>query len=265
MSAIRFEDVSKSFSGEPVLRNITFRVEEAETKVLMGGSGAGKTTLLKMVPGLVKPDAGRVLVQGRDITPLSEDELMEIRRSIGVVFQESALFDSLSVGDNVAYRMFEDRQLPFREIEKTVRRVLGFVGLEDAIDKMPSELSGGMQRRVAIARALVGTPKILLYDEPTAGLDPITSRTICDLIIRLRDLEGVASILVTTDLTSAKTLASEMAETSSEGEITFISEEGRFCLINTDFVMLKQGTIIFEGSDEQMFGCDDPYIQEFLS
>ena len=262
---IRFENVSKSYSGQVVLRQVSMDVREAETKIVMGGSGSGKTTLLKMVPGLVKPDHGRVFVEDRDITPLGENELMKIRARIGIVFQESALFDALTVGENVAYRMLEDRQLPFSEIERTVRKILGFVGLERAIEKMPSELSGGMKRRVAIARALVGNPRILLYDEPTAGLDPITSRTICDLIIKLRDLEGVASILVTHDLTSAVTLASEMARVEPDGKISYVGEEDRFCLVNTRFVMLKDGSIIFEGSDEEMFASRDPYLQEFLT
>ncbi len=262
---IRFENVSKSYSGEVVLRQVSMDVREAETKIVMGGSGSGKTTLLKMVPGLVKPDSGRVFVEDRDLTPMSEDELMKIRTQIGVVFQEGALFDALTVGENVAYRMLEDAVLPFLEIEQTVRKILGFVGLEDAIDRMPSQLSGGMKRRVAIARALVGSPRILLYDEPTAGLDPITSRTICDLIIKLRDLEGVASILVTHDLTSAITLASEMAQVDSSGEVTYVAEEDKFCLVNTRFVMLKDGSIIFEGSDEEMFASKDPYLEEFLN
>ena len=262
---IRFENVSKSYSGEVVLRQISMDVREAETKIVMGGSGSGKTTLLKMVPGLVKPDSGRVFVDDRDIAPMGEDELMKIRAHIGVVFQESALFDALTVGENVAFRMLEDAVLPFPEIEQTVHKILGFVGLEESIDTMPSELSGGMKRRVAIARALVGNPRILLYDEPTAGLDPITSRTICDLIIKLRDLEGVASILVTHDLMSAITLASEMAQVDPTGEVTFVEEEGRFCLVNTRFVMLKDGSIIFEGSDEEMFASKDPYLEEFLA
>ncbi len=262
---IRFDNVSKSYSGEVVLNALSMDVREAETKIVMGGSGSGKTTLLKMVPGLVKPDSGRVFVEGRDITPMGEDDLMKIRAGIGVVFQESALFDALTVGENVAYRLLENQALPFREIEETTRRILGFVGLEQAIDKMPSQLSGGMKRRVAIARALVGSPRILLYDEPTAGLDPITSRTICDLIIKLRDLEGVASILVTHDLTSAVILASEMARVSPSGEVTYIGEEGRFCLVNTGFVVLRDGTIIFEGRDEEMFASSDPYLVEFLT
>ena len=265
MPVIRFENVSKSYSGELVLNTLSMKVHEAETKIVMGGSGSGKTTLLKMVPGLVKPDSGRVLVEGRDITSMGEDDLMKIRAHIGVVFQESALFDALTVGENVAYRLLENQVLPFREIEETTRRILGFVGLEQVIDKMPSQLSGGMKRRVAIARALVGSPRILLYDEPTAGLDPITSRTICDLIIKLRDLEGVASILVTHDLPSAIILAGEMARVSSTGEVQYIAEEGRFCLVNTSFVVLKDGSIIFEGSDEEMFASTDPYLVEFLT
>ncbi len=264
MSAIRFEHVSKSYDN-PVLIDLSMEVREAETKIVLGGSGSGKSTLLKMVLGLVKADAGRIHVEGQDITDLSEAELMPIRKRIGMVFQEGALFDSLTVGENVAYRMREDGNHSHAEIEEVVRRLLGFVGLERAIDKMPSQLSGGMRRRVAIARALVGSPRILLYDEPTAGLDPITSRTICDLVIKLRDLEGVASIFVTHDLKSAANLASEFAMVEPDGRVTFRSEGDDFCLINTSFVILKGGRIIFEGSEDEMKASDDEYIQEFLT
>lgn len=265
MSIIRLEEVCKAYDDQIVLQDFSMEVQSAETKVVLGGSGSGKSTILKMVAGLVKPDKGRVFIEEKEITHLKEDELFPIRKKIGLVFQEGALFDSLTVGENVGYRMREDGTAGEEEIEAVVRKTLGFVGLADTVEKMPSELSGGMRRRVAIARALVGSPRILLYDEPTAGLDPITSRTICELVIKLRDLEGVASIFVTHDLTSAMTLASEFAVVDEEGGVRFQPENDRLCLVNTRFIILKDGTVIFEGSDEELRKSQIEYIREFLS
>jgi phospholipid/cholesterol/gamma-HCH transport system ATP-binding protein len=218
-----------------------------------------------MVLGLVRPDSGRVLVHDQEITGMSETDLMSVRKQIGMVFQEGALFDSLSVAENVAYRLREDHSQSEAELERTVRRVLGFVGLEHALYKMPSELSGGMRRRVAIARAVVGKPSIMLYDEPTAGLDPITARAICELIVKLRDLEGVSSILVTHDLSAAMTISAEMAVVGADGSVQFRPEGEDFCLSNTRFVMLKGGGVLFEGTDETLRSVDDEYIREFLT
>ena len=266
MGAIRFENVYKSFDERRVLQDFNMEVQTGETKVVLGEGGSGKTTLLRMVLGLVKPDSGRVFVQDQDITGLSESELMDIRKKIGIVFQEGALFDSLTVGENVAYRMREDATYREQEIEDTVLRLLGFVGLEQAIDHFPSELSGGMLRRVGIARALVGNPSILLYDSPTAGLDPITGRTICELVMKLRDLEGVSSIVVTHDLKVAATLASEFAELQPDQEVVFRTEKKEdLRVLNTRFVLLKDGTTVFEGSNEMLKGAGDPYIQDFLT
>jgi len=265
LSAIRFEKVSKSFGDQVVLKDFDLEVHKAETKIVLGGSGSGKSTILKMVLGLIKPDQGRVWVNDQDITDLSEDELMEIRKQIGMVFQEGALFDSITVGENVAYPLREGKQHTNEEIESAVKRLLGFVGLANAYDKMPSELSGGMRRRVAIARAVVHRPSIVLYDEPTAGLDPITSRTICDLVIALRDLEGVSSIFVTHDLSSAMILASEMAVRDPSGEVAFRSEDDNFCLANTRFVFLKDGQVVFEGADEALHMSDNEYVRDFLT
>ena len=265
MSTIRFENVTKSFGQDVILREISLQVQEAETKLVLGSTGSGKTTLLKMVLGLVKPTSGKVFVGEKEITRMTKDELRKIRRNIGIVFQENALFDSSTVGENVAYRLLEDGLLSFREIQATVLEILDFVGLEKTIDKMPVELSGGMKRRVAIARALAGDPKIMLYDEPTAGLDPITSRKICDLIIKLRDLEGVSSILVTHDLQSAMTLCNETALVESDGVVRFQLKDRGFCLANTNFVIIRDGSIIFEGSEEEMGASEDPYLLEFLN
>jgi phospholipid/cholesterol/gamma-HCH transport system ATP-binding protein len=265
LNAIRFERVSKAFDEQMVLQDFSLAVRTGETKIILGGSGSGKSTILKMVLGLVKPDSGRIFVNDMDITWRSEDRLMPIRKQIGMVFQEGALFDSLTVGENVAYPLREAKVYDEEEIEVAVRRLLGFVGLADSMNKMPSELSGGMRRRVAIARAVVHRPSIVLYDEPTAGLDPITSRTICELVIKLRDLEGVSSIFVTHDLSAAMTLASDMAIEKPNGEVYFRTEQGDFCLANTSFVILKDGQVLFEGTDESLHLSDDEYVQEFLT
>ncbi|MEE8587520.1 MAG: ATP-binding cassette domain-containing protein [Acidobacteriota bacterium] len=264
MSVIEFDKVTKRYGQQVVLSDFSMSVQQAETKVILGGSGSGKSTILRMVLGLERPDSGTISIGGTDITQLSEQALMPFRRQIGMVFQEGALFDSLTVGENVAYRLEEDGEYGPSDIDAAVHQVLGFVGLEHTAAMMPSELSGGMRRRVAIARALAGQPRIVLYDEPTAGLDPITSRTISELIIKLRDLEGVSSILVTHDLTTAMILASEYAEIGSEGLVKFRSEDGRLCLINTRFVMLKAGRVLFEGPDELLRAFDDAYVREFL-
>lgn len=265
MSVIRFENVSKSFDDLTVLKNFNMTVQPAETKVVLGGSRSGKSTILKMVLGLVKPDSGRIFVAGEDITHKSEEELMAVRQHIGMVFQEGALFDSMTVGENVSYRLRQSSNYSRSEIDAIVTQVLGFVGLEGTASMMPSEMSGGMRRRVAIARALVGNPRIVLYDEPTAGLDPITARTISELIIKLRDLEGVSSIIVTHDLDTAMVLASEFAVIGPDGNALLKGEEGKLCLINTRFLMIKAGEVLFEGPDEQLRTVQDEYVKEFLN
>src|SRR5678810_1124201 len=206
--AIEFRNVVLAFDDRVILNDLSFKVMKGETKIILGGSGGGKSTIIKIVLGLLKPDSGQVLVDGEDITFYTEDQMMKIRKKIGMVFQEGALFDSLSVYDNVAYRLHE-QGVPEEEVEPEVRRMLRFVNLEDAIDKMPIELSGGMRRRVGIARALVGDPKIVLFDEPTAGLDPPTARTICELAMKLRDLEDVSSIFVTHEMNNLDYICSE--------------------------------------------------------
>src|ERR687884_873378 len=261
--AIEFRDVQLSFDGRKVLNNLSFKVMKGETKIILGGSGCGKSTTIKLVLGLLKPDSGQILVDGEDITNYDEPEMMRVRKKIGMVFQEGALFDSLSVYDNVAFKLHE-QGVPEDEVEQEVRRMLRFVNLEDAIDKMPIELSGGMRRRVGIARALVGGPKIVMFDEPTAGLDPPTSRTICELAIKLRDLEDVSSIFVTHEMNNVKYLTSEYAVVNDDGEINFEEEGQRLCLVNTKVLMLRGGKIIFEGTDESLHKRDDPYIQRFI-
>lgn len=261
--AIEFRDVVLAFDDRVILNRLSFKVMKGETRIILGGSGGGKSTIIKLVLGLLKPDAGRVFVDGVDITEYNEAQMMSVRKNIGMVFQEGALFDSLSVYDNVAYRLHE-QGIPEDQVEPEVRRMLRFVNLEDAIDKMPSELSGGMRRRVGIARALIGDPKIVLFDEPTAGLDPPTARTICELAMKLRDLEDVSSIFVTHEMNNVGYLCSEYAVVNEEGQVVFEREGERLCLINSKVMMLREGNIIFSGTDESLRKADDPYIQKFL-
>lgn len=261
--AIEFRDVHLSFDDKKILNGISFIVKRGETKIILGRSGGGKSTTIRLLLGLIKPDSGQILVDGEDITNYSEPEMMAVRQKMGMVFQEGALFDSLSVYDNVAYRLHEQGIIE-EDVEPEVRRMLQFVDLEDAIDKMPSELSGGMRRRVGIARALVGDPKIVMFDEPTAGLDPPTARTICELAIKLRDLEDVSSIFVTHEMQNLDYLCSEYASVNEKGEVIFEEEGERLCLINTGIIMLREGKIIFNGRDEELQQTQDPYILRFL-
>jgi len=263
VNAIEFKDVSLAFDEKVILNNVSFAVKPGETKIVLGGSGTGKSTILRLTLGLIKPDSGRILIDGEDITDYSESQLTKVRQKIGMVFQEGALFDSLSVHDNVAYKLYEQKA-PEKTIEETVRRMLNFVNLEDAIHKLPNELSGGMRRRVGIARALVGDPKIILYDEPTAGLDPPTARAICELAVRLRDLKNVSSMFVTHRIDDVKLLSSLFVAPDGDGNFRLRREDNQLCLINTQIVMLKDGNIIFSGTDKELWSSRDPYIQTFL-
>jgi phospholipid/cholesterol/gamma-HCH transport system ATP-binding protein len=261
--AIEFRDVHLAFDDRKVLDGFSFKVMRGECKIILGASGSGKSTTIKLLLGLLKPDSGQILVNGEDITDYSEARMMGVRKKIGMIFQEGALFDSLSVYDNVAYRLHEQK-IPEEEVEQEVRRMLRFVNLEDAIDKMPAELSGGMRRRVGIARALVGGPEIVMFDEPTAGLDPPTARTICELAIKLRDLEDVSSIFVTHEMNNIDYLTREYAAVNEAGEVIFEREGERLCLINTKVLMMRDGHIIFSGTDEQLKHSEDRYIQRFI-
>jgi len=260
---ISFRDVKLSFE-RPILQGVTFDLAPGTTKIVLGGSGSGKTTILRLILGLLKPDSGSIRVDGAEVGGLSEEELRDVRLKIGMVFQEGALFDSITVGENVAYRLLEDGQLGEREIEERVHEMLGFVGLADFAHRMPSELSGGQRRRVAVARALVARPRIMLYDEPTTGLDPITATTVTDLIVKVRDLDGVSSILVTHQLRDAfniaRTFMMKRGDTFESSVVEDISS-----LEGTDFLMLQDGHMVFEGTTRELRSCPDPYIREFLS
>jgi len=261
--AIEFRDVHLAFDERKILDGLSFKVMKGETKIILGGSGCGKSTTIKLVLGLLKPDSGQIFVDGEDITHYNESQMMRVRQKIGMIFQEGALFDSLSVYDNVAFKLHE-KGVPEEEVEQEVARMLRFVNLEQAIDKMPSELSGGMRRRVGIARALVGGPKIVMFDEPTAGLDPPTARTICELAMKLRDLEDVSSIFVTHEMNNLTYLSGEYAVVNEMGDVVYEPEGERLCLTNTKVLMMRDGQVIFSGTDERLRKADDTYIQKFL-
>jgi phospholipid/cholesterol/gamma-HCH transport system ATP-binding protein len=262
---IEFLGVHKSFGDEVILNDVSFRIDRGETKIILGASGSGKSTILKLILGLIRPEAGEIIIDGQDITKLSERELVSVRRGIGMVFQEGALFDSLSVRENVGYRFFEDGIMSESEIEDAVLQELSFVGLEDAIDKMPAQLSGGMKRRAGLARALIGSPHVVLYDEPTAGLDPVTTRTILDLMIRLRDIEDVTSIFVTHDLHAASIMANEYAVEGEDGSVQLIPVTDRARLSHNRYIMLQSGVICFEGDYMELMQSTNPYIKKFVS
>lgn len=261
--AIEFRGVELAFDDQVILDKVSFSVRRGETRIVLGGSGTGKSTIINLILGLIKPDAGKVFVEGVDISELDDQEMMRIRKTIGMIFQEGALFDSLSVYDNVGYRLHEEG-VAEDDVEHEVLRMLRFINLEEAIDKMPIELSGGMRRRVGIARALVGNPNIVLFDEPTAGLDPPTARTICELAIKLRDIEDVSSIFVTHEMNNLEYLSSEYAVIDREGNVNFELAGRTFCPINTCVMMLKEGNIIFEGSEDELRATEDPYIRRFI-
>jgi phospholipid/cholesterol/gamma-HCH transport system ATP-binding protein len=261
--AIEFRHVDFSFDENKVLDDLSFNVAKGEIKIILSGSGGGKSTIMKLILGLLKPDAGQIFIDGEEITEREEAELQPVRDKIGMVFQEGALFDSLTVYENVAYRL-QDRDVPEEDVEEEVRSLLEFVRLEKEMDKLPSELSGGMRKRVSIARALVGNPEIVLFDEPTVALDPPTSGTICDLIIELRDLENVSSVVVTHEMDVVKYLTSEYVSVSEEGKIQFKDDGQKLCLTNTNILMLRNGREIFSGTSKELIESDDPYIQKFI-
>ena len=262
-TAIQFANVSLAFDDKVILREVSFSVLPGRMKIVLGASGAGKSTVLRLILGLLKPDGGDITVAGDRVDNMPEAELMRVRSGLGMVFQEGALFDSLTVRENVGYRLYEETDLPINEVDARVAEVLGYVGLGEYGERFPSELSGGQRRRVAIARALTARPRILLYDEPTTGLDPITALTIDDEIMKLRDLEGQTSIIVTHQLRDAFYIASHEAVRRGD-EIEFVpaSPAKRD---QTEFLMLKDGRVAFEGNIDELRSSKDPYLQAFLS
>lgn len=256
-----FENVSIGFEKKDVLTNISFTVKPGETRILLGPAGVGKSVLLKLADGLLRPDSGRIFIFGEEITKMSEEDLYPLRSRIGIVFQEGALFDSLTVRDNVAYRLNEER-VPEDEIDHRVVEALRFVELEHTLQKLPSELSGGMRRRVAIARAIVSKPDLLLYDSPTGGLDPITSTTIIELVVKQRDVYHTSSLLVTHRLQDAFQLTSHHFNPATNRMEPL--PQGQ-CDPQTSFLMLHEGRLVFDGSTHQLVHSDDPFIKEYFS
>ena len=260
---IVFDHVSLAFDEKVILKDISFTLISGHTKIILGASGAGKSTIVKIIVGLLRADAGVVWVNGERVDQLTEAQMMPIRAHLGMVFQEGALFDSLTVRENVGYKLYEETNLPLEEIDARVEEVLGFIGLAEHIDKMPSALSGGQRRRVAIARAMAAKPKILLYDEPTTGLDPITATTVDEEIIKLRDLENVSSIVVTHQLRDAFYVATHKA-IRENGVVRVVPAEPHKAE-EAEFIMLKNGTILFEGHAKELRESQDEYLKTFLS
>lgn len=262
---IAFDGVWLAFDEKVILRNISFTLQPGHTKIFLGASGAGKSTILRLTLGLLKPDAGRIFVNGEEIEGMRETELMRVRADVGIVFQEGALFDSLTVRENVGYKLFEELNWPIDKANARVAEVLGFTGLSDFVDRMPSELSGGQRRRVAIARAMAAQPRILLYDEPTTGLDPITAMAVDREVVKLRDLQGVSSVLVTHQLRDAFFVAEQAA--SRQGEAIALETADASKTDQAEFIMLKNGQIAFEGNAAELRQAarSDDYIRAFLS
>jgi phospholipid/cholesterol/gamma-HCH transport system ATP-binding protein len=261
--AIVFENVALAFGDNEVLRGVSFRLPRGETKALFGVAGSGKSLILKLAIGLIRPDSGSIVVLGRDVTQMSEEELFDLRGKIGMVFQESALFDSLSVRENVAYRLMGVHGIYNDEIDRRVREVLRFVELEHTLDLYPSELSGGMRRRVAIARALITQPELLLYDSPTGGLDPVTSNTIIELIVKQRDVNQTSALLVTHRLQDAFTMATYHFDKQAKRMVPL--PPGQHCEVPMSFLILRDGKVIFDGDMHDLANSQDEYIREYIS
>jgi phospholipid/cholesterol/gamma-HCH transport system ATP-binding protein len=260
---IELDKVSLAFDDNVVLREVSFTLHPGHTKIILGASGSGKSTILKLILGLWKPDGGIISVNGERVDNMTEHQMIKVRSDIGMVFQEGALFDSLTVAENVGYKLYEETDMALDAVRRRVEEVLGFIGLAEYIDRMPSELSGGQRRRVAIARAMAAKPRILLYDEATTGLDPITAITVDEEVIKLRDFEGVTSIVVTHQLRDAFYVATHEA----------VRENGRVRIVPADeqksdeaeFLMLREGLVAFEGNASELRASKDPYLKTFLS
>jgi phospholipid/cholesterol/gamma-HCH transport system ATP-binding protein len=256
-----FESVSIGFEGKKVLEDVSFTVRSGDTRILLGPAGGGKSVLLKLANGLLKPDSGRIFVFGHELNGMPEEELFRLRGQIGMVFQEGALFDSLTVRDNVAFRLME-QHVPEEEVTERVKEALRFVELEHTLDKYPSQLSGGMRRRVAIARAIVSHPDLILYDSPTGGLDPITSTTIIELVMKQRDVYRTTSLVVTHRLQDAFTLATHTFDQKANH---MVSIPGDGIDPRTSFLVLNDGRLFFDGSTHDLVHSNDPFLKEFIS
>ena len=261
--AVVFDHVSLAFDDKVVLRDVSFTLLPAHTKIILGASGSGKSCILKLILGLLRPDGGQIWVNGTRVDDMSEGKLMGVRDHLGMVFQEGALFDSLTVAENVGYKLYEETDMPLDDVRRRIEEVLGFIGLAEYIDAMPSDLSGGQRRRVAIARAISFKPPTLLYDEATTGLDPITATTVDEEILKLRDIENVTSIVVTHQLRDAFFIATHEAIRDG-GKIEIVQANAQKC-DEAEFIMLKDGLVGFEGNAAELRASKDPYVLKFLS
>jgi phospholipid/cholesterol/gamma-HCH transport system ATP-binding protein len=261
-AAIVFDNVSLAFEENVVLDGVSFHLPHGETKALFGIAGSGKSTILKLAMGLLPPDGGRIFLLGQEVTSMSEQELFELRRRVGIVFQESALFDSLTVRENVAFRLMEEH-ISETEIDQRVRQALRFVELEHTVDMLPSELSGGMRRRVGIARAIITQPEVILYDSPTGGLDPVTSNTIVELVMKQRDVYQTSALMVTHRLQDAFTMATHQFDKNTNQMVAL--PKGKLCDVPMSFLILKDGKVIFDGDAHSLATSRDPYIREYIS
>jgi phospholipid/cholesterol/gamma-HCH transport system ATP-binding protein len=262
--SVVFDRVSFAFDDQVVLEDVSFTVPRGSMRFLLGASGSGKSVLLKLILGLLRPDAGTIVVNGHRLNDMSEWDMLRVRADIGMVFQENALFDSFTVNENVGYRLYEESEMPIEDVRRRVAEVLGFIGLGEYIDRMPSELSGGQRRRVALARALATRPSLLLFDDPTTGLDPLTATTVDDEIVKLRDLEQVTSIVATHQIRDAFYVATHEAMRTSDGVRIVPSENS--AATRAEFMVLNEGRILFEGDAAELLAARgaDPYLQEFL-
>lgn len=259
---IEVDHVSFAFDDHVVLRDVSFSVPKGSMRFLLGASGSGKSVLLKLILGLLRPDEGTIVVNGQRVDLLPERDLLRIRADIGMVFQENALFDSLTVAENVGYRLYEETDLPLAQVRGRVEEVLGFIGLAEFIDRMPAELSGGQRRRVAVARAMASRPGLLLCDDPTTGLDPITATTVDDEVVKLRDLEGITTIVATHQIRDALYIATHAATRTGDGVL--VSGAGEIDATHAEFMVLHDGRFHFQGRASELFASEDPYLKEFL-
>ena len=261
-NAVEFHGVSVAFDDHVVLRNLSFTVPKGSMAMLLGASGTGKSIVLKLILGLLRPDSGEIVVNGQRVDSMPEADLLRLRADLGMVFQENALFDSLTVAENVGYRLYEETKMPTDQVRTRVQEVLAFVGLAEYIDRMPSTLSGGQRRRVGIARAMAFSPGLLLFDDPTTGLDPIIAASVDDEIVKLRDLERVTAIVVTHQIRDAFYIAQHVAERSADGIIIVDADEETTA--RSKFMVLHDGAIQFTGTASELLAAEDPFLKEFL-
>lgn len=261
-AAVQFDRVSLAFDDHVVLKDLSFSVPRGSMRILLGASGAGKSLVLKLALGLLRPDSGTIVVNGNRVTEMSELELLKMRADIGMVFQENALFDSLTVGENVGYRLYEETDTSLQAVRERVEEVLAFLGLSDFIDRMPANLSGGQRRRVGIGRAMASKPHLMLFDDSTTGLDPVISAQVDDEIVKLRDLEDVTSIVVTQQIRDAIYIATHT--TVSSGDTMQVVQVDDAEHVDTEFLVLHEGGIIFQGIATELMASDDPYLKRFL-